>query len=94
MKTTVWPKIHKNNLIFHCFLELDNKNTYGYNGYPGYLYGGIAPFDETVVTLTVPFAAGGATAGLFVLPVELSVFGCTAGATAYNKSIEIYENSL
>lgn len=58
-------------------------NTYGYNGYPGYLYGGIAPFDETVVTLLVPLAAG-ATAGLFVLPVELSVLGCTAGATAYN----------
>lgn len=39
------------------------------------------PFEETGVTLGVPFAAG-ATAGLFVRPVEFSVLGCTAGATA------------
>lgn len=60
---------------------LDFFYTYAYNGYPGYLYGGMPPFDETVVTLAVPFAAG-ATAGLFVRPLELSVLGCTVGATA------------
>lgn len=57
------------------------KNTYAYNGYPGYRYDGMPPFDETGVTLLVPLAAG-ATAGLFVLIVELSVLGCTVGATA------------
>lgn len=61
--------------------SLSVENTYAYNGYPGYLYGGIAPFDETGVTLFVPLAAG-ATAGLLVLQLEFSVLGCTAGATA------------
>lgn len=50
-----------------------NQNTYAYNGYAGYRYGGMPPFDAfTVVTLAVPFAAG-ATAGLFVRLVEFSV---------------------
>lgn len=61
------------------------KYTYAYNGYPGYRYGGIPPFDGTVVTFAVPLAAG-ATAGLFVRPLAFSLLGCTAGATAYKKS--------
>lgn len=51
------------------------------------------PFDETVVALLLPFAAGAAadktalvaTAGLFVRPaidVELSKLGCMLGAIA------------
>lgn len=44
----------------------------------------MAPFDETGVTLFVPFAAG-ATAGLLVLLLVFSELGCTAGATAYAR---------
>lgn len=66
-----------------CSIGLSKKlNSYAYSEYPGYRYGdGMPPFDETGIILLAPFAAG-ATAGLFVLPVELSVLGCTAGATA------------
>lgn len=92
MKTTIWPE---NDATFQlksdCSFPIEIENTHEYNGQPGYLYGGIAPFDETVVTLAVPFAAG-ATAGLFVLFVELSVLGCTVGATAYDKSIKKKNN--
>lgn len=85
MKTTIWPrnwmKDISTRIRFMKSHSLSVENTYAYNGYPGYLYGGIAPFDETGVTLFVPLAAG-ATAGLLVLQLEFSVLGCTAGATA------------
>lgn len=91
METTIWTEIQRTIYVNHrenyrvLDIVFQVSNTYAYNGYPGYRYGVIPPplfKDETVVTLAVPFAAG-ATAGLFVRPVELSVLGCTVGATAY-----------
>lgn len=53
----------------------------------------MAPFDETGVTLFVPFAAG-ATAGLLVLLLVFSELGCTAGATACAKIEFKFSNSF